>query len=691
MSLVRALSLYASVLGKRFGVNVVFEKVRTAATDGKTVYVDPAYGGVGDERMAVTLFGLVGHESMHLLQTEFEAIERWLERAKKESLNWSVLKHLQNTIEDVWGETVFSQYHPGVWKDIVQSMVYMREDALYGPPGAVGANVDPAAVFMGWWLSENLARHYELPDYQSDAREWQALARQVLGDELLDRLLAHVPKAKAVRSTEGAFELAKAVYDEVQAAADGQPSDGAGQGPQDESDDSEGDPADPDNSQEGAGDDQAGQSQPQQGEAEPGQGTGASGDDGQPQGDQSEQAQPSSSSPEGEAGSGDGKSDQQGDEKGPQASSSSSSMGQGANDDASSSTGQQAGGQDQGKDGQGGQPGAGAQSAGQSADQAPGQADGQTAAGDARDSFAQAAQAILDAGEESFAGCKTDKGDALRGEADQAVVRFRAENPGTSTSTLVDPVETSFTPCTLDFYKQKGMIRNALTGRLEELLTTCADVGYEFSRTGIRLAGQRLAQIKAGRLDVFMRREESTDIDIVFDVLLDSSFSMQPVWASTLAAGYAVADVLAAHQVPFGLMQFSDQSSRVHQIGKKWSQAMHLPKPLEGCTNTFDALARSAAALLNEPQVRKVILVINDGEPDDLEATLAVVREIQAQGLEVVHIFLGSGGGVYAGRLADQNLGSQARCENAADCIALARLIEAALSDSLNAHMLSQA
>lgn len=101
--ILNCLPLLASVLGKRYGVEVVIDG-DTACTDEHTIYL-PSLPLDSDESLLVQVRGFIDHESAHIRFTDFEAFQRNVENP--------VLKYIINVIEDWRVEKAMSGIFPG--------------------------------------------------------------------------------------------------------------------------------------------------------------------------------------------------------------------------------------------------------------------------------------------------------------------------------------------------------------------------------------------------------------------------------------------------------------------------------------------------------------------------------------------------------------------------------------------------
>lgn len=207
----RALALYAQVLAKKFGVTIVWRKSGTAATDGKTIYVDPRYRAIGTPAQASTLFGLIAHETGHLKLTDFSVL-------RQEGIT-PLLHSIHNILEDVWMEREFAGTYPSVWSDIEASMMNMREMGLYGPPPDDHPTRKAGTLFAGFVLSYALGRHYDLAAFRRDSDQWCEVASERFGADLVDRAKKMIDEVDAVCSTGVAMQLARRLLELLQEKA----------------------------------------------------------------------------------------------------------------------------------------------------------------------------------------------------------------------------------------------------------------------------------------------------------------------------------------------------------------------------------------------------------------------------------------------------------------------------------------
>ena len=101
--IMNCLPLVASVLSKKYGVNVIMGG-DTAYTEGKNIHI-PTLPISSDEHVLCMVRGFIDHESAHIRFTDFELLA-------KEQLD-TLTFHIFNTIEDWRVENELAKLFPG--------------------------------------------------------------------------------------------------------------------------------------------------------------------------------------------------------------------------------------------------------------------------------------------------------------------------------------------------------------------------------------------------------------------------------------------------------------------------------------------------------------------------------------------------------------------------------------------------
>ena len=264
----RALAMLASIIGRRHGIEVVFDAgVQTAATDGKKIFL-PLISDLGNDDHVALIEGLLDHEAMHVRFTDFSV---------KLGAHGPVVATLTNLFEDVWGEREQAVVYPGCARNIRKSMQVMIEMGLYKGPDADISNEAPASILVNWLINGLLARWYGLDELQVFTDQYRVHVDALLGKDLVDEVWTIACKVDGISSTQGSQKLALSIVNLLKKRAKEQPEQGQPEQGQPE----QGQPEQV----------QPQQGQPQQGQPQQGQPQQGQPQQGQPQQDQSEQDQ----------------------------------------------------------------------------------------------------------------------------------------------------------------------------------------------------------------------------------------------------------------------------------------------------------------------------------------------------------------------------------------------------------------
>jgi cobalamin biosynthesis protein CobT len=260
----RALAMLASIIGRRHGIEVVFDAgVQTAATDGKKIFL-PLISDLGNDDHVALIEGLLDHEAMHVRFTDFSV---------KLGTYGPIVATLTNLFEDVWGEREQAVVYPGCARNIRKSMQVMIEMGLYKGPDADISNEAPASILVNWLINGLLARWYGLDELQVFTAQYRVHVDAVLGKDLADEIWTIACKVDGISSTKESQKLALSIVNLLKKKAKEQSEQGQPQ---------QGQPQ---------------QGQPQQGQSEQGQSEQGQSAQGQSEQGQSEQGQSAQGQP----------------------------------------------------------------------------------------------------------------------------------------------------------------------------------------------------------------------------------------------------------------------------------------------------------------------------------------------------------------------------------------------------------
>lgn len=709
---VKALALYASIIGRQAGVEIVFGNYPTAATDGKKIYM-PSLVNVAEAKWVVILRALIDHEVMHVRQTQFETIK---------DCNSPLSKVLSNILEDCWGEREQAKVYPGSLKAIRAGMDELVALGWFSGPPADTSKVDPRGAFVNWLLHDLRGRHFVMPALSTWGQLWRALAEPAFGAQLLDEVLALMYEVDICTSSAKAVEISNRVVDllrgqqqqlQQQAQQQRQPPPDPNQ-PQDSG-------QQPSDSEDGAGAEQGQESQQEANDAAPGAaGDASEGGAGGAGASESASSDEQAAQGEGDAGAGGDDSSPSGHQE--PAGSNDAAAGDGSGEDgageagASQEAGEPAGdanGQDEsqgakpGESGERGQDGSqGASSRGAPSGAAdPSASDdrsggtkgsnGSKSSGDVRsDDEAQqggsgAGSGWIESPEELEEQARqigdalnaalkdlpaTEMADAICSELQEADVMQPPDGTfggASHAAVLSDKTwDLATAPDSHNGSDDETAVRSLaksierhLGAKLRDMLEARTQCSSNYSRRGLRVGSQRLSRARAGSLEVFRKTEEGEELSTALSLLVDMSGSMSNPFGDTkrdvgaAGAAYAIAEALGKFAVPFSWVNFGSSALAVKRFAESWRKRRAAPAVASlGGTNLDVPLLRLLPELAARDEERKLFLVITDGEPSDVDDVVAVLTLMPMMGVEVAMLFIGHEGAELERKLAAQGI-----------------------------------
>lgn len=200
------MSTTSAVLGRKHGINLVFEGDR-AATDGDTIYL-PAFDAGADltPKQVSVMRGYVDHEAGHLRHSNMERIQEFYDRCMHNGKKG--LRDLHNCVEDIWMENKVRDEYLGARENLAnlaslsktKELKAIEEIRKTGRDPLENMGVDPACFGI-----TTVGRS----DYGSP-RVQDAI------DILPDKLKAHserwAEEARKCKDTEECITLAKSIH-----------------------------------------------------------------------------------------------------------------------------------------------------------------------------------------------------------------------------------------------------------------------------------------------------------------------------------------------------------------------------------------------------------------------------------------------------------------------------------------------
>jgi len=185
----------------------------------------------------------------------------------------------------------------------------------------------------------------------------------------------------------------------------------------------------------------------------------------------------------------------------------------------------------------------------------------------------------------------------------------------------------------------------ALRSRLVQLVQAQTKVKRKTSRNGRRLNDRKLHRIKAGNLSVFKSTSRKKAVNTTVQVLLDKSYSMED--DMSIAAYVTLSLTAAMKKIPHlsvGSAMFPGYLDSSVTVLTRQNQTMDQTAgyyPLvqaEGSTPLLPALIWSGDNLFAQKEERKILFVVTDGVPDDMQDCIELVYNLRQGGIEVYGI-----------------------------------------------------
>jgi cobaltochelatase CobT len=594
----RSLAVYARLIGGRYGVDVVMDaNAPTASNNGKRIVVPSL--DIGDEADAILIEGYIDHEAGgHSLHTNFKGAQEWFQAHPQYAT--PLIKSLANVFEDVWIERELTKKKPGCAKTIADTVRILIERVQLRP---VDDNTPiPGLLIMGllYRLRSTLRGQQQLGPWGIDA--WQRLSKQ-WGEEFADRIWEIAQQVHDCKDTLTAIRMAvtisEALKDEAKKRAQKKEQKQSAQSQAQ----SQNGAAKPDS-------DTPSDTKPQQGERQ-------GDDDGDGQGGKS--GEKNSNQEAGEHGGKDG--DQQADEPSDQADSAKSNQLAGDRGDQQ--------GEKQGD---------------QQAPSGDANPAGLAASSDDDEAAESALNRVLSASLEDIG--SGELADAIRAGLKASKAPEQAAKAGIH---LGAGGNFSHRPATLirqarpDVSQISRPIVNTLGSKLEDALQAEVDKQTYRAKSGRRIDRDLLSQvIAAKRSDIFVRRDETHEIDTAITILTDVSASMENTFESQVsridaaqATTLALGDVLERFEVPFSVVCFGASVTPLKTFDQSWrARKEFAPVRLEPDTVTHKAIELALPALACRNESRKLLVVITDGVPSSSPATALMLQEAARLGVE---------------------------------------------------------
>ncbi len=236
------------------------------------------------------------------------------------------------------------------------------------------------------------------------------------------------------------------------------------------------------------------------------------------------------------------------------------------------------------------------------------------------------------------------------GEQLQQMLSNLGKNGGERVQIAVATPQTT-QPLSPDELNDSRQATTALRTKLQALMQSIRSVRNHSAYTGA-LNIRRLHSLATGNAKVFLRKGEKAGVNTAVHILLDASGSMngKPI-ALAVKACFAVASALQAIPgVSVGVTAFPgnpvpdspEQQGHWQTVAPVLlhGQKLHTRFTMKtgGSTPMDAALWWVLQQLHSMTEPRKIVVLISDGEPDDLKLTQTAIRAIKDLGMEIYGI-----------------------------------------------------
>lgn len=577
-TLVKSLPIVAKALGRNMGVRVEVDAGHPR-TDGNVIYLPSL--PLEDPGVEILGLGFIIHEAGHIRYSDFSIDYGQLS---------PIVRKLAGIMEDIRMEKCIIRDYPGAPKKLANLVQKLVHDGFFEP---VTTDTSPAGALCGYLLHKGRARvlgQSALDDYAQTAQTILEGYMTPLAMTRINSVMARVSGAR----TEGeivelAREVAQILEEESQRTAPPQNSNQS--------------------QQQQAGND----SQDQDQTSDPSQNQQTGDDDDSDQG--SDQGDDDAQGDDGDMQSGHGDVD--------------------ANDDSSSNAGTAS--SDDTLD----------------ADSDTGNGQSSSSTGDmsqeAFDAAVQAMKDILATSESDSKDLPGDISDAfellMKDEIQEAANQRGNYAVSMKPTHITDLISPGDHQKALD---EAQAATAALRSRLVQLVQSQTKVKRKTSRNGRRLNDRKLHRIKSGNLSVFKSASRKKAVNTAVQVLLDRSGSMRD--GITMAARSTLSLTAAMKNVPHlsvGAAMFPGSMETAVTVLTRQDQTMnqtagYYPEvQVEGCTPLLPALIWSGDNLVAQKEERKILFVVTDGAPDDMQDCIKTINDLRQGGIEVYGIGIG--------------------------------------------------
>lgn len=200
---------------------------------------------------------------------------------------------------------------------------------------------------------------------------------------------------------------------------------------------------------------------------------------------------------------------------------------------------------------------------------------------------------------------------------------------------------------------------SGLASGLRKLLASQAKTKRVHRSSGSRINSSRLGAVTMGATDVFISRKTQVGSNTAVSIVVDCSISMDDPFDYPSAqteyphrvsrmkvaneCAYALSRAIQSHKGnETEVIYFSGRPYMAKKFGQRLSQNDCFRQQVIGGTNLANALHPAILSLIAQPQPRKVMLIVTDGETSDATQAAALIRGANKLGIDVYGLGIGA-------------------------------------------------
>lgn len=276
------------------------------------------------------------------------------------------------------------------------------------------------------------------------------------------------------------------------------------------------------------------------------------------------------------------------------------------------------------------------------------------------------AQSILDATDDEIDEKKTDFGQAADEGLDESGAKesnaYYGRGAGSGRNDVGKRMEAPHLTETI--INRSRAISVRLGNELETLLEAMIDIDVYWTRQGRKVDTTKLSRVAVGNYSVFKHKDDREGLNTAFSLIGDISGSMDSWGYRSSATGGSPMQV--TEDGFWAILQAVDRFEGIATSAAAFGTSIHPVKHFHetfrsarhylwnrdsdgGGTDTHYAIQHMGRELMQRDEERKLLMVITDGMPSNVQATAAAVGELLRVGVEVAFLFIASDESAYSG------------------------------------------